>query len=436
MILPLARVRSNPNTITDFTFFAIMAFAWAAFVQSAYKFQGTAWFYYLISVRVALFFGAALMAILILFKPIRHAIARYAVVCMIAQSSFAILEGPESVFFYEYIPYFSLISALTLRNRFSDWIRKTLPLLLATMIAPLFFKDAKYFDSIGTFIYTFTTPFALFVLSIIVARISSGRFEALERVIELKEEMLRTQAQIRTDLEFELRLAKEKIKAAAKESALFEVSRQLAHDIRSPVAALSTAAGAIKEGVISEEVLQLVESATLRIRDIANNILYKKKRKERDQPLTLPIIADIIDEALVEKKYEFFDKVSFCSEIGPLAMFSGRRYRGSTSELARIISNLMNNAAEAASDSPGSQVRVRALEGTDHFSIVIEDNGPGISDKVLETINSGISITTKPQGSGLGLVHARSVLSDWGGSLDISTNPRRGTSLTVRLGTV
>jgi two-component system nitrogen regulation sensor histidine kinase NtrY len=103
---------------------------------------------------------------------------------------------------------------------------------------------------------------------------------------------------------------------------------------------------------------------------------------------------------------------------------------GDGDQLDQMLINLIANAVEAAEETGGG-VRV-AWTVTDHqLELVIEDDGPGLS----ETANLFVPFfTTKPGGSGIGLVLARQIIEAHGGSLVVrNRTDARGCEAVVTL---
>lgn len=99
-------------------------------------------------------------------------------------------------------------------------------------------------------------------------------------------------------------------------------------------------------------------------------------------------------------------------------------------QLEQVLINLIKNAADAASTTQGG-VRVGWNATETAVEIAIEDDGPGIAD----TANLFVPFfTTKPDGSGIGLLLCREIVEAHNGQLAVSRRPNeRGTIATVRL---
>jgi signal transduction histidine kinase len=90
------------------------------------------------------------------------------------------------------------------------------------------------------------------------------------------------------------------------------------------------------------------------------------------------------------------------------------KVRADLDSLRAAVLNLVTNAIEAS--GPGGQVTLRTFREADLVAFQVGDNGPGPPARVAETLFEPF-VTSKPEGVGLGLVLARQVAVDHGGSL-------------------
>jgi nitrogen fixation/metabolism regulation signal transduction histidine kinase len=96
---------------------------------------------------------------------------------------------------------------------------------------------------------------------------------------------------------------------------------------------------------------------------------------------------------------------------------------GDADQLEQALINLLKNAAEASlatERTPSPSIRVSWAIEDDATTIIVEDDGPGVS----ETANLFVPFfTTKPNGSGIGLALSRQIVEAHEGDLSVATRP-------------
>jgi two-component system, NtrC family, sensor kinase len=105
----------------------------------------------------------------------------------------------------------------------------------------------------------------------------------------------------------------------------------------------------------------------------------------------------------------------------------------------QVFMNLLLNAVQAlegaAGDGAGTgmiTIRTRADSGS--VVVEIEDDGPGMTADVLARIfEPGFTTKGSRVGMGLGLIITQQVIDQHGGSLQVRSEPGRGTTFSVRL---
>ena len=104
--------------------------------------------------------------------------------------------------------------------------------------------------------------------------------------------------------------------------------------------------------------------------------------------------------------------------------------QGDAIQLQLALINVLNNAFEAleqhqpageSSQAPSISVSLQSQQ--DDWAIAIDDNGPGLSAAAISDLTL---MTSKPDGTGLGLFIVRSAAEGHGGSLALSSSPLGG----------
>jgi len=257
------------------------------------------------------------------------------------------------------------------------------------------------------------------------------------RVKLLKEEKVKSEFQA---MEAERQLSENK-KSLESHLAVSTLASQVAHDIRSPLAALEIVSGDIAQ--LPEDKRILVRAAVGRIRDIANNLLDRQRAQAKGTGNSLSpsvvsetasprLLSSLIDPVVSEKRLQFRSLSRIEIELRLDAPSYGIFAAVQPVEFKRLVSNLVNNAVEAFGDSAGAvSVSLSAHDG--RALVIVQDNGKGIPPEVLAKLGQRSETHGKAGGSGLGLYHARSSAESWGGSLELASEVGKGTTATLSL---
>ena len=143
----------------------------------------------------------------------------------------------------------------------------------------------------------------------------------------------------------------EGLEREARDAAVGKMASQIAHDIRSPLAALNIFMKDL--GALSEEKRVLLRSAVSRIQDIANNLLPAHRKKQKDasaagvSPLQVHLLTSLVESIVSEKRLRYRDarnvEITFKLDEPAYGAFS----RVDPVEFQRVVSNLIDNAVEA-----------------------------------------------------------------------------------------
>ena len=211
-----------------------------------------------------------------------------------------------------------------------------------------------------------------------------------------------------------------------------KVSSQIAHDIRSPLAALKISLEYLKQ--LPEQQRLLIRSAVTRIEDIANNLSSSSQALEmKAAGVWACLLTSLIEPIITEKRTQFRSKLGLDIQLRFGENAYGLFSRINPSELKRVLSNLINNAVEANIGKPNTHVEVFVHQRGGQCEIRIRDWGQGIPQDILAKLGTRGVTFGKPGGSGLGVYHALETVKGWGGTLTIESVAGEGTSVYIRL---
>ena len=228
---------------------------------------------------------------------------------------------------------------------------------------------------------------------------------------------------------------------------LGSLAAQVAHDIRSPLAALNMLIGTLKN--IPEDPRIALRAATNRINDIANHLLMKSKiqnpckaaapsskqaySESETKKLTPELLSALSDTLVSEKRLQFRCKLNIKIELdledsyGAFALIDAM-------ETKRVISNLINNSVEAINDNEG-RIVVTVKNYKSGPTITVRDNGAGIPEHILEKLGQhGVTFGKEGtlSGSGLGLYHAKKTIESFNAKLTIESRLGTGTEVIMK----
>ncbi len=219
-----------------------------------------------------------------------------------------------------------------------------------------------------------------------------------------------------------------------KKSALTQLAKQVAHDIRSPLSVLNLVSHRINS--LESEEKEMLTQVSARINAIANNLLDQSKLLKL-QPIllgdTAVDISEIIEKIIFEKKFqyqnvhviEFVEK----SDLNYLALVDENNF-------AAIVSNLINNSVDSFGSAPG-EIVVEIDRDRSHIVVTVIDNGCGITQENLLKIGSeGFTfgkLGLKNSGMGLGLNSAIHAIESIGGNVSVSSTQNIGTRILIKI---
>jgi two-component system nitrogen regulation sensor histidine kinase GlnL len=218
------------------------------------------------------------------------------------------------------------------------------------------------------------------------------------------------------------------------------LAAMLAHEIKNPLSGIRGAAQLIEQSIRSEErpLTRLICAETDRIVALIDRMAVFSDYRPIER--TAVNIHEVLERVRRLAEAGFGRHVRFVEIYDP----SLPPVFGNKDQLIQIFLNLIKNAAEATS-APGGEIVLRtafqhgvrlAVPGGRRrlqlpLEVSVQDNGPGIPPDVSTHLFEPF-ITTKPNGTGLGLPLVAKLVADHGGTIDFESS-EEGTVFRVRL---
>ena len=241
------------------------------------------------------------------------------------------------------------------------------------------------------------------------------------------------------ELEKAYLLLKEDYKAEVEENRRFKhlsaMASDIAHQINQPIAAMRLEITGARQRIIDgkfkpERINPLLDKTYEQLERLNNIITQFRSYANGNIECNIMNLNDIITKTIA-----VFNTQSAGHSIQLIPIFTNPSPYALVNAflLQEILLNLLNNAKDALENIDNSTIWIRTWQTSDgRNGIDIEDNGTGVSPKVLETLFLPFSTTkTAQKGLGLGLFLARTNTEKLGGQLTYKPRENGGSCFSI-----
>lgn len=219
---------------------------------------------------------------------------------------------------------------------------------------------------------------------------------------------------------------------AQKLASIGRMSATLAHEIRNPMSIIMSAAGIAADdlppGSPPAQALNLIRQEITRLDQIITELLnFARPKPPRLDTHDLNSLVygwlHPLEEELAKHHAQLH--VDLSQDV-PLVSIDA-------DQLYQVLLNVVWNARDAVKENGGGLIVIHTEAGHDGTALlVVKDDGPGIDKETMQQIFEPF-YTTKTSGSGLGLPVVEQLMEGMGGSVEITTELERGTTVCLRL---
>ncbi|MGD2036293.1 MAG: response regulator [Desulfobacterales bacterium] len=234
------------------------------------------------------------------------------------------------------------------------------------------------------------------------------------------------------------RLEKELLKSE-RLAAIGQTVAGLAHGIKNILHGLKGGSYLVDIGIQKDDSEKLKKGWDMIKRNIGRTsnlvmdlLSYSKERQPEFGVCSPNQIADDVCALLQDKAREHNVKLvkDFDDSIGEVSM--------DADSLHEVLLNLMSNAVDAClfdeDTSKNFQVDLKTVFEKDNLiRFEVSDNGVGMDDEVIKKLFTSFFSTKGHRGTGLGLMVTRKLIEEHSGTIDVKSEPGKGTTVIVRM---
>ncbi|MCK6449063.1 MAG: PAS domain S-box protein [Planctomycetes bacterium] len=208
-----------------------------------------------------------------------------------------------------------------------------------------------------------------------------------------------------------------------------ESAAMLAHEIKNPITAVNLALRAVAQQ-LGEDHKQVLEDLVTRMQRVEQ---LMRRTLTFTKPLELKLstidASELISKALGQLRPQI---IKSGYDVRTHLPESRLQFEGDRQLLEEVITNLLRNALEAQPN--GGRIEITLERAPRSARVLIDDNGPGIAESVRGTLFQPF-VTTKQQGTGLGLPFCKKVIEQHGGSIAAGSSPLGGARFSIEMPT-
>ena len=215
-----------------------------------------------------------------------------------------------------------------------------------------------------------------------------------------------------------------------KQASIDELSSTIAHEIRNPIAAAKSLVQQMGEDPTSVENVEYAKVAIDELDRVERRISHLLRfAKEEDYTFDHVNLAAVVDAALTQLR----------AKLDAAKVHVARNYIGGPTvhadkeKLKQVFANVLDNAIDALEPvAEGRRIDLFIENGGRRAVVRLRDNGCGIPPEKVERIFNPF-FTTKDKGTGLGMAISKKIVEAHEGTIDVVSEPGRGTEFAVAL---
>ncbi len=220
---------------------------------------------------------------------------------------------------------------------------------------------------------------------------------------------------------------------AQRDAAWAEVARRLAHEIKNPLTPIQLSAERVELKLAPKLAPLDAAMLTRSTRTIVNQVDALKRMVDAFSLYArtpAPAMQEVDMNGLVRDVLTLYESLGSTMEV---TLADGLpTVVGDATQLRQVVHNLLQNAQDALIETSGRRILVSTEKHGDAVRFSITDNGTGFPENLMKRAFEPY-VTTKPKGTGLGLVIVKKIVDEHRGEVAIANVAPRGARVTITL---
>lgn len=222
---------------------------------------------------------------------------------------------------------------------------------------------------------------------------------------------------------------------AQRDAAWAEVARRLAHEIRNPLTPIQLSAERVELRLAPKLTEADADMLTRSTRTIVRQVDALKRMVDAFSQYARtpePAMQELDLNAVVREVLTLYE--SLAPNIA-LELAEGLPHIvGDAAQLRQVVHNLIQNAQDALIETSEPHIVIATQSTGEAVRFIVSDNGTGFAEHLMKRAFEPY-VTTKPKGTGLGLVIVKKIVEEHGGEVTIANVAPRGARVSVTLPT-
>jgi two-component system, NtrC family, sensor histidine kinase HydH len=229
----------------------------------------------------------------------------------------------------------------------------------------------------------------------------------------------------------EIKSLEQRMRESERLAAIGRMAGGVAHEVRNPLSSIKGLALLLKNKFPTGSKEQTTADLLIQETERMNRTITEMLSFTRPSALKLaPVdLANLLRRSLELVKAEAADnRIAIELDVQP----GLEPILGDVDRLQQVVMNVVLNALQAMEYGGALTVKLSNSADRRGVELRISDTGVGVSPELLSQVFYPY-FTTKPSGTGIGLAISQKIVADHGGTIDMESEPGKGTTVIIQL---